>query len=447
MKQALLAYNRKHQTNYMTPSSHISIVEAARGFAALFVLLTHLITITHIDSSFGQDSIVFYICSFFKAYSHEMVILFFMLSGFSIHYASLDREFSKPNDYAKYFYARFKRIVPIFIIAVSLSLGVSYYLCSIGIKGHEYCNDLGFDRVLKTVFFMTDIAVRDGIIEPVISSNGPIWSLSYEIFYYLIYPFFSLACKRWGVVYVTIMSGVLSAVAIIFKLVGEHGHLQNVMALYSIWCAGALIAEFKRRDVSINLSSSLLALLTFSSLLFVMVLEKILWRSSDLYDQFVALVCFLMFLIFLTNNRQSLNRTKRISYLLVGAVIAATLFLLTYAWELSHRPEFLRGRILIFTALYVVFVLSKDVSNLTRQLLKPFTALGGISYAIYIIHYPIILFLLNNYSQLNIWMLIPFMLFVILLFALIIEKYLHPRVATFLDSKIYLRFNMLGLAK
>jgi len=146
-------------------------LENLRGFAALYVLLHHISSsYLHLQQTF--------IGSFFR-FGQEAVILFFILSGFVIAYSTASRE---PASYREYLFKRATRIYPIFLI----SLAIAWFLPVQ--EPHAHSNPPPtWLWLLGNLAMLQDVSTKPGVwIEPFFG-NSPLWSLSYEWLYYLIF--------------------------------------------------------------------------------------------------------------------------------------------------------------------------------------------------------------------------------------------------------------------
>lgn len=141
-------------------------LEVCRGLAALYVVLHHS---RQMLPNAIQPLLLF---------GQEAVVLFFLLSGFVIHY-----NYSvKPTfDRADFLWKRFVRIYPIFILVMLMSICLN--LATGGRQEH----------VDGATFFYNFIGLQDsqlqkpGIGYPTFGDNDPLWSLGYEAWFYLLY--------------------------------------------------------------------------------------------------------------------------------------------------------------------------------------------------------------------------------------------------------------------
>jgi peptidoglycan/LPS O-acetylase OafA/YrhL len=171
---------------------HYPQFEVLRGFAALWVLLSHLLLVSGINIPI-------------LSWGGQAVELFIILSGFVIALLCL----SKHESYPVYIFRRFVRLYPLFLIALVLGMATS----------HLYGPVLGENPFLKedTQSFMLRAAnesryfwqhllahltmlhgaVPDTLLpQTVFTFSGPLWSISLEWQFYLIAPFL-IAALNW----------------------------------------------------------------------------------------------------------------------------------------------------------------------------------------------------------------------------------------------------------
>src|SRR6478736_3494132 len=141
-------------------------LEIIRGLAALVVVLCHIIG--KIPIPIFQKSVLF---SLLGNWGTEAVIIFFVLSGIVI---GISQE-AKPKDRSAFIKNRLLRIIPIFLIGFLLAL----------IANILYHHSLpSINVMLGSLFFVSTL--QGWIVEP-LEFNPVIWSLSFEMFFYLIF--------------------------------------------------------------------------------------------------------------------------------------------------------------------------------------------------------------------------------------------------------------------
>lgn len=137
------------------PVQRVLLVECARGAAAIYVCLVHLNIIGHLAESLKYGKFLLYPLNF----GPEAVFLFFFLSGFSIHYSSNNRPLNTIVGIKHYYYLRFRRIYPIFLMAVGLSIALGAILSSLKIPTDTPCHPNGRDLVF-VLGFLSDYHAR-----------------------------------------------------------------------------------------------------------------------------------------------------------------------------------------------------------------------------------------------------------------------------------------------
>lgn len=361
------------------PLRKILSIEAIRGFAAIYVLLGH-------SMMFFQPYVFcpqyeFIIKAFF-GFAHQAVILFFIVSGFSIHYSSPKEGFNTRKSISEYFYKRIRRIYPLFLFSLLIAC-VVLVICQM---------DASIKRVVLSFFFLTDIA--EGSIALPIPTNFPIWSLSYEIPYYLLYPVLIKVINKFGMQKTFIFSIVISLFAGAFYFLQMPNHLSNILQLYWAWVGGAYIADLILNNKKVNvsfLSGGLIFLLAFS-----FTFEKI----SLLRDWAWTGAFLLVFMSFFQKSSVS-KLYEKIINVCVGLLGIYTCYLLSYNEDITFHGGLLRYILLFFILLLFILqvVPFYKFQPFIRWFLKPFTSAGSYSYALYIFHWPVLTLIIHLFQK------------------------------------------------
>ncbi len=404
----------------------ILTIEAIRGLAAIYVLLAHIVQLYNLNSFFpGFEFVIKTIFGF----AHQAVILFFIVSGFSIHFNYSSKNLITKKEIGVYFRKRMVRLYPIFLISLILSLMVLY----ITQTPSDYL------RNILSFIFLTDTS-KGAIVHP-IPTNFPIWSLSYEVFYYLLYPLLFFGIRKYSLDKMVIASIVISLIAAAYEFIFSPNHLTNLLQLYWTWVIGALLADLKLKDRKI-LSGSFLKGLIIFSMAFMFTLENV----SLIRDWAWALFFTLIFISYFSESHKTTLLQKAGNFL-IGIFAVTSCFCLTYQENILFHPVLLRY-ILIFIALGSVFFLFfpfEKIQALIRLLIKPFVKAGSYSYALYIIHWPLIIlfkyiFLKNQVITFPAFALIVVgnvvMIFILSRF---LELYLQPIFSDFFNYGLYFK--------
>ena len=214
-------------------------LEAARGFAATYVCVGHLVLA---KPSLGTLAYAF-------KFGQEAVMVFFVLSGFVIYWAS-----SKPNaphePFSRYFAKRFARIYSVWFLA----LLATFVMASISAQRIVLESPA---RLLGNALMLQDFdGGKPSVICGAVYGNTPLWSLHYEWWFYMAFPWV-LLIPNWRVrshaVGATCVVGALS-----YALLPNP--LSRIFLYFGIWWIGAHAAMVMRlrnrieiRDVAVPL--------------------------------------------------------------------------------------------------------------------------------------------------------------------------------------------------
>lgn len=185
-------------------------LDLLRGVSALLVCAGHIRNFLFVDygevESPGLLGKLFY---FATGLGHSAVIVFFVLSGYFVGGSVWRQVRSGGFDWGKYLLARLSRLWVVLIPALLLTLVLdglgTRLLGGAGYDGRWHAllssgpGSGGMDvsplTLAGNVFFLQTIAV------PVLGTNGPLWSLANEFWYYLMFPFLALGLVRRSFLY------------------------------------------------------------------------------------------------------------------------------------------------------------------------------------------------------------------------------------------------------
>jgi peptidoglycan/LPS O-acetylase OafA/YrhL len=216
-------------------------VDALRGLAALTVLFHH--TTTQFPSLYGHlapDWPQWHrALMFLSDRNHDAVLLFFVLSGFSVRLSSGRKGLDSRADIDLYLYRRFKRILPLFLAALALTAGLGAWTGHIGEAAFAPWTLLG-----NLTFLQSSANTRGTWFVPY-GGNGPLWSLSYEVFYYLLFPAMLFALARFKMATRTAMfalATILTALGFAAFVIAPAPPFA-FLSLFGVWYCGADLAE------------------------------------------------------------------------------------------------------------------------------------------------------------------------------------------------------------
>jgi peptidoglycan/LPS O-acetylase OafA/YrhL len=263
-------------------TTNLAFLDGMRGIAAAYVMVGHARWLLwegysegylrHPERySLGGKALV-YAGSAFR-WGHEAVLFFFVLSGFVIHlrYARRLQDGGDPRfDLGPYLYRRARRIYPPLIAALLITWGLDAFgawlhlATADGTTLYPGMNvNIGRDHSLTT-------ALRNllCIMFPVFGSDGPLWSLNFEWYFYLFYPAFYLVTRRSWVAATCLMVA-LSALGFAPIWPASLFWLRGVCAMMIVWWFGALLADCFVGRLRIHFASLVPALAAFLVLPFL----------------------------------------------------------------------------------------------------------------------------------------------------------------------------------
>lgn len=235
---------------------HFNILDSIRGIAALYVAIAHCRGVLWVGGSEFmrmfpvntwdvQDYLIFG-SSMLTRLAVEFVIVFFVLSGFSITH-SLSANTSIWNFYKK----RFIRIYPSYLIALVWA-GFIFVLT-------KSWHPEWYDGSLRTQAFIRTNQMNNFFEPEVIFKNifylssqgflAPFWSLTYEVIFYLLAPFL---LKRSSL-YIVI-SGLLFLLNFLFPSIrfklGLPQQIHDFIFIYNVYFAVGVFLYMKYETIS-----------------------------------------------------------------------------------------------------------------------------------------------------------------------------------------------------
>ncbi len=236
----------------------LAFLDGLRGLAALWVMLHHARWLLwegwesfrgHQGEYTAIGKALVYLLAPFR-YGHEAVIFFFVLSGFVIHLGYAKRLVAAPDSaqfgWWGYFKRRARRLYPPLILALGITFALDAYGSAQGwtiyrgatayplINGTVQ-SDLGVGTLMGNLAFLMHGWV------PCYGTNGPLWSLHFEWWFYMLYPLLWLLARRS---FAVATGAVLVAfVASWFVKSGAMVHGAQIFTALLTWWMGALLAE------------------------------------------------------------------------------------------------------------------------------------------------------------------------------------------------------------
>jgi len=371
-----------------------SDLESLRGFVALFVVIGHVIQYNYLDPKYTPDNLLILMPPI-----HLSVLIFFVLSGYVIGVSN--KEKLTQDSIPSYLKKRVIRIYPIYVISLMFTLAVARTKYSF----YTIVNNFTFTQI---------------IFSKVIQENNPIWSLQYEVFYYLLFiPISYFNLKPYLVVLLSVIIGTVNFILF------PHFNAPLITSYFfgfTFWSLGLLLAKsFQRKSFEINypqfnprysllisnvflvLSLNYFNIISTVSYKVIILLFKhpiefpssISWyeKAISFSDLFYLPYCVMILINF------SSKEFKYKKYVFCFFEILPALTFVYIATEIHSKDLsiYIIPSLYYLLSLIFYFIKCKPLNYLSYYLYKAGLWLGGISYAVYIIHFPILI-LFNHIS-------------------------------------------------
>lgn len=328
-------------------------IEALRGLAAMYVVMHHC--------QIGRGTWL----SYFTMQGQVAVMLFFIVSGFVIYYSVHKYE---ELSFKEYFWKRFKRIYFIFILALVIS-----YLAAC-IKAGDWLNP-NPKQLLVNLLNLQDLRRHPGYIDIGYFSNAPLWSLSYEWWFYMIFfPIFKYVKSS----YQNILAFAISLFGVLSYWV--YPNMFSIIFWYFIiWWWGVILAKtYIKHEGVFELKNIKLIPFSFAIMMGVMALMIYQFEGELSFGQ--------------------------------------------------HPIIQMRHFIYSFGLLFIGWLWYKFKMVGFSRLIGPFEIFAPISYSIYVFHYPILHQLRKSFFD-QIWIHYIVAIFISIGLSYLAEKKLYPYVS------------------
>ena len=317
-------------------SAHLDVIRSVAAWAVMWGHLRALFFIDYQELSFRSPLLkaVYFVTGF----GHEAVMVFFVLSGFLISSSILRSQASGTWSWAGYVISRCTRLYVVLIPGLLFGALWDFTGKSLFAASHLYSSPLASfagliaQKELNVKNFLGNLLFLQTIFCKTFGSNGPLWSIANEFWYYVLFPLGLAATLAWKRKRFGTAAAVTLLALIIIWMLGTAK-----MIGFGIWLAGFVV------------------LLVWSRM------QPLLggWRFACLLASGAVLATSLY-----------LARTMRVdlsaSEVAIGVAFAAFLFgVLQLDLQLHRSALYLRGARLF----------------------------AGFSYSLYVLHFPLLLFL------------------------------------------------------
>lgn len=317
-------------------------LDLMRAVAACAVMFGHLRTLffadyQHVESKSWLLGALYFLTGF----GHQAVMVFFVLSGFLISSTILRSHILGAWSWREYAINRATRLYVVLIPGLLLGLlwdrlG-SWLFATEGIYSHSI-RDLGPAVPLENLTpgaFFGNLFFLQTIVFPTFGSNGPLWSLANEFWYYVLFPAvfgaaLAWAARRTGTA--TLLTGVALAVC---AFIGW-----GMLIGFLIWLAGfGLVLLDSKTELRSRSGTYVLLLGSVVLLGGTLFVSRKIWESTLLSDLAVgfAFAVFLFAALQSTRNEHS-QRYSAIAHEFAG--FSYSLYVLHFPFLLFLRARF-----------------------------------------------------------------------------------------------------------
>lgn len=204
---SLLAKSGPDARAVKAPSQSFVHLDMMRGIAALLVLLGHARSFVFVSyDQLNNRSFLNTILWAGTSLGHQAVMIFFVLSGFFITRSIVIDDRSRGFSWTAYAIKRLSRLwivlIPALLLTelwdhIGIALGGTDFYAGLlnDIYNSGPSTDTGGAHLDPATFFENAFFLQT-IRAPVLGSNGPLWSLANEFWYYLLFPLLFLAVNR-----------------------------------------------------------------------------------------------------------------------------------------------------------------------------------------------------------------------------------------------------------
>lgn len=378
-------------------------LEFLRGVSTVFILGWHMAFLaptghpTRLTAYWGTDAL----------------IMFFMLSGLVINLS----ESKKPKSTFAFIRNRFIRIYPQFVVGMLLAF-LALYITNTSFPSL---------RAIVGNFFMVS-TMKDymGYVVPSIESNLPVWSLSFEVAFYLLFALTIGRYQKKAIFYWFILS--LIAIPLYFLRLERDAltHIIAVFAFSSVWIVGYYIYQY--RDYFYVEKYTVLFGLG------ILPLISRMQFSPNFYDPLKYFIFSIFAIPFFRYCLQLPPAGKKIK--MIYLIIPHTILVIA-ALTIRYMP--LKNAIVYSTFPYVYMGIGYliDVLKIKARVItfinKSGSIMGKYSYPLYISHYTV-LFVFSNLIH-NVLLYVLVSLPIILVIAYSLENWVQPAVMSYFNKK------------
>jgi len=305
-----------------TGTSASVLLDLVRAVAALLVCLEHWRNLLYVNyGEIAAHRSLFAVPYVMTDAGHQAVVIFFVLSGYLIS-GSIFRMTQRGEwSWKLYLTHRIVRLwivlVPALVLGALLdSLGLRLHLAPALYAGQTGTHMLGdVASALHAPIFFGNLFFLQTILVPTFGSNGPMWSLANEFWYYVLFPCAFLALRPGTRLPWRFVNALVFFVCAWF--VGR-----SILLLFPLWLLGTLLAVIPAPR-SGSFVRAVAAVLYFPLLFFLAKTRLVQGVASD----YILGAATFVFLWLLLGAKSAARQNAGVHLARVGARFSYTLYL------------------------------------------------------------------------------------------------------------------------
>lgn len=342
------------------PSKQLYL-EFVRGTVAILVFISHIVELLPPVNNSPDRFFISFVGT-------DSVMIFFLLSGCVIHIS----QSRKPKSQVEFFKNRLLRLYPQFIIGVAMGLVA---LSILKMPRSSFPNTLGNIFMLSTL---------QGYIAKCIQTNSPIWTLTFEMFFYIIF-ILCIGGNTRKKVWIWFVAGLLLMPCYYLNLGNRlEKHLIIILVFSTIWIVGYLVYEYRKYFYA----GPYTALISFGMLPAI--------SRLHLFNMYYDPLNYLLFAFAAIPFFRFCLKEKPSGYRIKIGYVLGTYLLVCSVLFLKHDFTRLSSKIIysLLPALLALFYYVSGFFRLRDRVSSIVNSVGSVtgkySYSLYIIHYPIL---------------------------------------------------------
>ncbi len=300
-----------------------------RGIAALMVLIHHfqLLFNQQLIELLGADSLFYLLIVWISQQNVKAVLFFFVLSGFSIQLSTKNNVDWNISTINNYLFKRFKRILPLFWLSVLLGGIIGYFILK------ESDSSYHLSVLIGNLLFLHSIPIDAGNWFVPFANNGPLWSLAFEMCFYLFYPLYQMfIANRVNNRFIKFIGipFLISAIAYLLRSIVFAPTFFYLMS-FNIWYLGAYLFEIRDTNTLKSIEKALILISALTVFVFSFFIH-----SNIIIEWRFGLTLFILGLILIHLEKKQIHLA-----ILLEKMLNAVFFKLgigSYAIYILHYP-------------------------------------------------------------------------------------------------------------